>query len=553
VTLVGSADQAEVKRSPAPWSTGDRWLVIAATGTSAAESFARAQGISPVSILTKDDIFVMPHELRRRISAARIDGAVVHSADWRRQQNPQLYELALAAMPVRRRLIADEARAAIYGLSPARSAVRAARLPADLLRAGMQIGPEAVRMTRRHSTRSNGGAEGLERRTILVIWPGSGQNFGGSITHITGILNGFRNQGFQIGLLTSAPPPDAVLAVIDDLEVMHALPAAMRLTGDTSQIAANRPLTEAGMRLARRLAPSFIYQRHSAFNVAGADLSHRLGIPLVLEWNGSEVWVRDNWETSLPAERIFHPLLVAAERVVAADADVVAAVSEEAANMALRAGASPARMLVLPNAVDIEYVDASLRAEPHTNGHVGPLLGWAGSFGPWHGAEMAVRALALLPTATRLVMVGEGDERGACESLADSLGVAERIEWTGAITRPAALRRLAACDLLVSPHVPLPDQPFFGSPTKIFEYMALGRPIVASRLAQIGDVLEDGVTARLVTPGELDELSAAILEVLDSEDQGLALGRAARLEAESSHTWDDRARSVLERLERVSS
>lgn len=550
MTPVVSADQAEVTRSPVPWPSGDRWLVIAASNRRAAESFARAQGISPVLILTKDDIFVMPRELRRRIFAARIDGAVVHSTDWRRQQNPQLYELALAAIPVRERLIADDARTAIYRLTPGRSALRAARLPADLLRAGVGIGTEALRMTRKHSTQPNGRAEARNGRTILAIWPGSGHNFGGSITHITGILNGFRRLGFQIGLLTYTPPPDQVLAVIEDLEVMDTLPPATRLTGDSIQISANRPLTKAGIRLARRLGPTFIYQRHSPFMVAGADLSRLCRIPLVLEWNGSEVWVRNNWETNLPVERIFDPLLLATERAVVADADVVAAVSEEAANMALRAGASRARTLVLPNAVDIEYVDASLSCEPPPNGHVGPLLGWAGSFGPWHGAEMIVRALALLPADTRLLMVGDGDERGACESLADTLGVARRIEWTGAISRPAALCRLAACDVLVSPHVPLPDQPFFGSPTKIFEYMALGRPIVASRLAQIGDVLEDGVTARLVTPGEVHELSDAILEVLDSEDQGLALGQAARLEAESRHTWDDRARSVLEHLER---
>jgi glycosyltransferase involved in cell wall biosynthesis len=287
--------------------------------------------------------------------------------------------------------------------------------------------------------------------------------------------------------------------------------------------------------------------------LAGAELSRACGIPLVLEWNGSEVWVRNNWQVNLPVERVFDPLVIAAERAVLADAHVVAAVSTEAADMALNAGASHERTIVLPNAVDIEYVDASLSGGQLMNGHVGPLLGWAGSFGPWHGAEMAVRALALLPADIQLVMVGDGDERGACEKLADGLGVSDRIEFTGAISRPETIRRLAGCDLLLSPHVPLPDTPFFGSPTKLFEYMALDRPIVASRLAQIGEILQDGVTARLVTPGVLEELVDAIREVLDSEDQGRALGHAARRDAESNHTWEDRARSVLEHLDRVQS
>ena len=540
--------------SPIPGSAVGRWVVLAASGRRAAESFAHEQGISPAWILTKHEIFADPRELRQRITTAGIDGALVHSVDWQRQQNPQLYEFALAAMPVKERLIADDAQRSIHRLTPARSALRAARLPADLARAGVGISAEALRATWNRKTNTKGRVRvRSDGGTILAIWPSPGGDFGGSITHITGILNGFRRQGFQIGLLTSSPPPGPVRAVIDDLDVIDAPTAAMRLTGDTVMIDANRRLTQAGISFAQTLAPSFIYQRHSPFMLAGAELSRACGIPLVLEWNGLEVWVRNNWQVNLPVERVFDPLVIAAERAVLADAHVVAAVSTEAADMALNAGASHERTIVLPNAVDIEYVDASLSGGQLMNGQVGPLLGWAGSFGPWHGAEMAVRALALLPADVQLVMVGDGDERGACENLADGLGVSDRIEFTGAISRPETLRRLAGCDLLLSPHVPLPDTPFFGSPTKLFEYMALDRPIVASRLAQIGEVLQDGVTARLVTPGVLEELVDAIREVLDSEDQGRALGHAARRDAESNHTWEDRARSVLEHLDRVQS
>src|SRR5207237_125725 len=70
---------------------------------------------------------------------------------------------------------------------------------------------------------------------------------------------------------------------------------------------------------------------------------------------------------------------------------------------------------------------------------------------------------------------------------------------------------LAAADLLVSPHVTNPDgTPFFGSPTKLFEYMAMGRPIVASDLEQIGQTLEHGRTAWLVPPGDVEALADAM-------------------------------------------
>jgi glycosyltransferase involved in cell wall biosynthesis len=86
---------------------------------------------------------------------------------------------------------------------------------------------------------------------------------------------------------------------------------------------------------------------------------------------------------------------------------------------------------------------------------------------------------------------------------------------------------------------------------KIFEYMAIGRPIVASRLEQLGDVLEHERTALLVPPGDVDKLAEGIERVLAAPDRGASLGRAAREEVERSHTWDRRAADVLDGLARV--
>jgi glycosyltransferase involved in cell wall biosynthesis len=111
--------------------------------------------------------------------------------------------------------------------------------------------------------------------------------------------------------------------------------------------------------------------------------------------------------------------------------------------------------------------------------------------------------------------------------------------------RVAAL--LDACDILVAPHVPLADgSEFFGSPTKIFEYMAMGKGIVASRLGQIGEVLVDGETALLVQPGDVEELRAAILRLVESEELRKRLGTRAREVAKRDHTWVRNAKRVLD-------
>jgi glycosyltransferase involved in cell wall biosynthesis len=105
---------------------------------------------------------------------------------------------------------------------------------------------------------------------------------------------------------------------------------------------------------------------------------------------------------------------------------------------------------------------------------------------------------------------------------------------------------LAACDVLVSPHGKQADGgEFFGSPTKLYEYMASGRPIVASNLGQIADVLTDGESALLVPPDDPEALARAIVRLIDDACLRARLGRNARAAAEAHHTWRRNAERVL--------
>jgi glycosyltransferase involved in cell wall biosynthesis len=277
-------------------------------------------------------------------------------------------------------------------------------------------------------------------------------------------LAAFGRAGLRVGLVTAFEPPDQVRAVADDVEICRYLTRSARMTGDTTEIISNGPVRTAAIALARRLKPSFIYQRHCGFLFAGVELSRRFRIPLVLEWNGSEDWIRKNWTNRFAVERMLDPLAESTERAAVTGAALVTAVSEEAVGMAERSGAARDRVIVLPNAVDLGYVDRTVRGTRPVVNTSGPVVGWAGSFGSWHGGEVMVRAMSLLPADVRLLMVGDGPDRQACQALAARLGVAERIEWTGAMPNPDTLRRLAACDVLTSPQTPLVNQPYFQSP-----------------------------------------------------------------------------------------
>jgi glycosyltransferase involved in cell wall biosynthesis len=153
-----------------------------------------------------------------------------------------------------------------------------------------------------------------------------------------------------------------------------------------------------------------------------------------------------------------------------------------------------------------------------------------------------------MASRARLLLIGDGAELADVRRILDAGGATGATAFAGLVPQAEGPAHLAACDILASPHVPNPDgTPFFGSPTKLFEYMAMGRAIVASRLDQIADVLDE-TTAVLVTPGDDDALARALGTLVAAPEMRGAIGAAARARAIERHTWRLHVRRTLDRL-----
>ena len=101
----------------------------------------------------------------------------------------------------------------------------------------------------------------------------------------------------------------------------------------------------------------------------------------------------------------------------------------------------------------------------------------------------------------------------------------------------------------LSPHIPNPDgTKFFGSPTKLFEYMGVGKDTIASELDQIGDVLKHNETAYLVPSGDVVALANAIAVVSGDELLRIKLGENARKEVVAKYTWERHVERILEKI-----
>jgi glycosyltransferase involved in cell wall biosynthesis len=400
-----------------------------------------------------------------------------------------------------------------------------------------------------------------------------GLKAGGSVGHVAGVVNALSRHGMSVTLASASEPvlidPDVTFVPIAP-PTPFALPFAVngprlqhRLLGDLDNVAEG-----AGA----------VYQRHAVNSYIGVQLSRRRRVPLILEYNGSEVWTAQHWGRGLSNADVAK----ATEDVSLHHAHLVVTISEVLADELRERGVPDERIVCYPNCVDPGLFDPEALAAPATAARqdlgLSPdalVVGFVGTFGRWHGAERFAQAIVQLERdaadmldahTVRFLFVGDGL---TMNDVRTTLSHAKRVIYTGLVPQSESPALLAACDVLVSPHVPNADgSRFFGSPTKLFEYMAVGKAIVASDLDQIGQILAGSLAARdlptgplppgggapavLTEPGSADDLAAAIQFLCENPAWRTALGGNARTRVLERYTWSHHVRAILDGLREVS-
>jgi glycosyltransferase involved in cell wall biosynthesis len=378
---------------------------------------------------------------------------------------------------------------------------------------------------------------------------------GGSLGHIAGVVNNLAPCGLTPILLSTTRIP-----TIDPSIETHVIEPDRHFWNIEGLpiLAFNFRCLDEAERICNGRDVGAVYQRYSTNNFTGAALAAKLQVPFVLEYNGSEIWINRHWGQPLPREELAQRI----ENVNLRRADLIVVVSEVSKAELVERGIPPTKILVNPNGVDPSrfHPDIDGTAVRRRLGFADDdvVLGFIGTFGRWHGSEQLARAFVRIlradqATPARLLLIGDGPHAEATRRLLTDADPRGR-SWhmTGRVQQDSAPTYLAAADVLVSPHVPNPDgTPFFGSPTKIFEYMAMGRGIVASALGQLADVLDDGRTALLVPPGDEAALAAGLEKLIMSRQLRESLGTNARAVVEESYTWRIHTRRIIERLAEI--
>jgi glycosyltransferase involved in cell wall biosynthesis len=303
-------------------------------------------------------------------------------------------------------------------------------------------------------------------------------------------------------------------------------------------VVAYRKLVQA----AREFKPDVVYERCNLFLLAGVMLCRRLGLPLLLEVNAPLTEERQSFGgLGLPR------LARWAEHKAWRCADQVLPVTQVLAQTLAQQGVPAARITVIPNGIN-EALFAAAPAPAQAKAALGYadelVLGFTGFVRDWHGVDRVLQwmATAAAPANAHLLVVGDGPARAALEALAQRLNLTQRVRFTGLVPRADVPAHVAAFDIALQPAVTA-----YASPLKLFEYLALGKAIVAPRVPNIEEILQHGHNAALFE--EADTQGLARMLTLLSQDANLRRNLGAQAQAtiaEKGLTWQHNAARVAQ-------
>ena len=299
-------------------------------------------------------------------------------------------------------------------------------------------------------------------------------------------------------------------------------------------------------RVIRDQRPDLIYERYSLFLFATVWQARRHRIPIVLEINDSALVPRVR---PLFLKRLARRI----ERWCMQECTGLVFISSYFRDVAREAYGTIRPLVVSPNAADAARFDPALfdRDALRQRHGLGDAIvcGYVGAFVHWHGVAEFVERIAPEIAKRRdvkLVFVGGGVDLAAVQGTVEKHGIADRVLLPGRVDHAEIPAWIACMDLAV-----LPNSNMYGSPMKLFEFMAMGVGVVAPDYAPIAEVVEDGRTGWLFPRGRADACVERVLAVAGSRAQQAEVGRAARDYIVRARQWRTNAEQLLSLVPRA--
>lgn len=289
----------------------------------------------------------------------------------------------------------------------------------------------------------------------------------------------------------------------------------------------------------------FIYERYAFYNLAGVRAASKHKIPLILEVNEVSGLKRQRGQ-------FFVKLTKKIERYIFEHADAIITVSTFLKSQLEEMKIISSKIHVLPNSVNIIDFDPNIsglgvRDDLKLQGRI--VMGFMGTFSVWDNLEFLIATFAEISERyplLALILIGDGSNKKQLVEDVSKRRLSEKIIFTGKIHHSQVAKHIAAMDLAVIPH----SNPF-GSPVVLFEYMAMGKAVIAPRLGPILDVIVENENGLLFDAGNMSGLKKLIIELYNSEELRKKIGACARKSILSRHLWQHNAEHVIDLYKRV--
>ena len=361
----------------------------------------------------------------------------------------------------------------------------------------------------------------------------------GQNVHIEELIAALRRRGHEV--IVVAPPAMEAAEFGDDGGMIarlktHLPKAFYELLEFGYGLVAYRRLKAA----MRRHRPDVLYERYNLYLLSGVRLARRYRLPFLLEVNAPLLQERGKFGgLALPR------LAAWTERTAWKAADYALPVTDCLADHLRAAGVAEERIRVIPNGINPRRFNAEndgmrIRRQLGLEGRI--ILGFTGFMRDWHGLERVIDVMAAAPNRADLhfLVVGDGPARAALETHAAACGMQDQLTVMGIVGRDEVADHVAAFDIALQPQVVE-----YASPLKLFEYMALGRAIVAPDQRNIREILTHEEDALLFDAADADGFAAAIRRLVGDEDLRRRLGKGAMATIENRRlTWDANAERV---------
>ncbi|HWP45693.1 MAG TPA: glycosyltransferase family 4 protein [Candidatus Limnocylindrales bacterium] len=298
----------------------------------------------------------------------------------------------------------------------------------------------------------------------------------------------------------------------------------------------------------QKFQPDFIYERYALYTFAGVLAAKRYGIPIILEVNAPLAY-----EQKVYGKLIFPKLAESLERWITSHTTKTVVVSTPLKKHLTGLGVPASHLEVIPNGIDPEQIHPGISGEGvrkkyHLAGKV--VLGFIGWFRKWHGLEMLLEVMAedsFKQTPVHLLLIGEGPAYDSLQKYVKVHALSDRVTFTGPIPHQQVAAYMAAMDVALQPSATP-----YASPMKLFEYMGMGKAIVAPKQENIEEILIHNESGILFEPSNKKALEEAILKCVQDASFRRRIGSRAREQIfERKYLWKENAKKVIQLVQKA--